>query len=234
MFPKIRSFSSTGSLSIKSYKSGVWEPCKAPSAIAIGGHKGPLTEMKNKSDNRQWRSERGWQLPSGVLYGKGVKVCLCRSGHGFPLISFESDSRILQQDEIEGQSTGLLSSCLCDRCMSIFLYYLCVKNTALKCWAHKAKRSPRSLMDRQTVDTCSVVGRGSIIAFLWKKVKFNFFFFFFNQKTRNITTFSYQLEMQKWSSLMIWGCIWASERGDLFSKIVLTTHKQRGCNLQSH
>lgn len=231
MFPKIRSFSSIVSLSIKSYKSGVWEPCKAPSAMAIGGHKGPLTAMKNKSDNRQWRSERGWQLPSGMLYGKGVKVCLCRSGHGFPLISFESDSRILQQDETEGQSTGLLSSCLCDRRMSIFLYYLCVKNTALKSWAYKAKCSPRSLKDRQT--TCSVVGRGNIIAFLRKKVMFNCFYFYFSPKTRNITTFSYQLKMQKWLSLGVWGCIWASERGDLFSKIVLMTHIQRGWNFQS-
>lgn len=52
-----------------------------------------------------------------------------------PLLSFillwEALQCLIQQEETEGQSPGLLSSCLCDRRLSVLLYYLFVKHTTI-------------------------------------------------------------------------------------------------------
>lgn len=107
---------------------------------SIGGHMRPLelgwkTNLTIASTGKQWRSEGAWQPLSGMFGaaergGGGVAVKVT------PLLSsvllWEGPQCLLQQEETEGQSTDLLSSCLCDRRMSILFYNLCGKHTCSK------------------------------------------------------------------------------------------------------
>lgn len=60
------------------------------------------------------------------------------------LLLWERPQCLLQQEETEGQSTDLLSSCPCDRRLSISLYYLCLKHTLM----HTSSSSGENEKDR--------------------------------------------------------------------------------------
>lgn len=165
----------------------------------------------------------------GMLYGDGVKVWLCRSGHCFPLSSFGTDSSLPQQDESEGQSTGLLSSCLCDRRMSNFLYFLRMLKTkpsrtqayCIRCkgvyWCIYCMIFLAQAHLGQSVDSPSVVRWSDFTDFFWKKKK-NVESFL--PKMRKKITIIYQLNMQWRSSLMIREWICASGMTEMLLSIL--------------
>lgn len=154
MFPKIRSFNSIVSHSMKSYKSGVWEPCEGPSAIAIGGHKGPL-ELRWKTnltiDSGDQREDGSCHR--GCFMGRGWR-CGC-AGQARAFLSSPRRGTPVSYNrmrlKVKAQAC-CLPACVTDACLSFFTLFVWKTTKLNGAWDLLTNSNG------QTVDSCSVVG----------------------------------------------------------------------------